>query len=737
MEEGIVKVDSRLVARHIRNAIQGNPIRALVELITNSDDSYKIIEQEGATADGRIEVGYDTTDGFFFVRDYAQGMNIKKVRESFENYSKLTSGIDKDKNVRGFFGTGAKDALAGMSEGILHTFHEDEYVQCKMWLDEVNQLHYQFNEGYTKAECLPNGALKATAKIRKLYGIPGNGTYACFKCVDQKPRFNTVHEGIQGNFNFRKIITNKARKITLMDIDADRVRRCRFDLPTGDEILNDDFIIPYGTFGDIPIHMSVSRSKNELIQNGEGRTGGLIILDEKGTVLDLTLFKFDNEPLAMHYFGEVIIGKFRPILLSEQAVLSIARDGLTRRHAFNILLIKEVEARISKLIQEDKSLQKKIVLKSPPEEARRIRRSLDILNEIMLKETDEVINLGQTMTDKMVPPPGGIAFSPNAINCTVGKVYSLELRWDTKVIHHGGTIQLSCSNSKIEFTPSHIYLDNDSGVGIVRHSITVTSAVAGETGILSAITTEKVYTEVKVNIVPEESHGEELKQFGLVFTPAHITVKSGSTRNIELEAYTKRIPDGTIIRLKPSSDSIELSHKRFVFDSSTAKRNVVKLEFQVTAWGDGESAIVEAFAEDCPGVERILSVEIDNTIVSRQKKLRNGAFSEVEFNDEENPNEDVAYSSEEGQIVIYTNFPSNKFFLGENCISRAALAGKIRIGDLCYKCAFREIAKRRIDKTVVLTPEALLEKIERESLKLQKKYGLRYLQAAIGNFDEV
>ena len=45
MEQGIIEVDPRHTVRRIKIAIQGNAIRALVELITNADDSYIRLEE--------------------------------------------------------------------------------------------------------------------------------------------------------------------------------------------------------------------------------------------------------------------------------------------------------------------------------------------------------------------------------------------------------------------------------------------------------------------------------------------------------------------------------------------------------------------------------------------------------------------------------------------------------------------------------------------------------------------
>jgi len=81
MVRGIIKADDRHTVRRIKTAMQGNVIRALVELITNADDSYIRLEDE-AKASGTIEILYkkDGYRGLFAVRDFAEGMLIDDVK---------------------------------------------------------------------------------------------------------------------------------------------------------------------------------------------------------------------------------------------------------------------------------------------------------------------------------------------------------------------------------------------------------------------------------------------------------------------------------------------------------------------------------------------------------------------------------------------------------------------------------------------------------------------------------
>ena len=59
MKRGIIQADDRHTARRIKTAIQGSAIRALVELIINSDDSYIRLAEKGIKGKGIIEIIYE------------------------------------------------------------------------------------------------------------------------------------------------------------------------------------------------------------------------------------------------------------------------------------------------------------------------------------------------------------------------------------------------------------------------------------------------------------------------------------------------------------------------------------------------------------------------------------------------------------------------------------------------------------------------------------------------------
>ena len=101
----------RGVREDAESAMGSDPLRALIEFITNADDSYQRLEGAGT---GRILIDVVRQRGgrptIIEVGDRAEGMTRGQMRERLAKQGGLTSGFDGDADVRGLFGRGAKDA---------------------------------------------------------------------------------------------------------------------------------------------------------------------------------------------------------------------------------------------------------------------------------------------------------------------------------------------------------------------------------------------------------------------------------------------------------------------------------------------------------------------------------------------------------------------------------------------------------------------------------------------------
>ncbi|MBW2321489.1 MAG: ATP-binding protein [Deltaproteobacteria bacterium] len=715
MERGTIKADDRHIARSIRAAIQGNVIRALVELITNADDSY-IRSDRTSNKSCIIEILYkkDSYRGLFAVRDNAEGMSKEDVKTKFvSKYGAATSGMQAGKKVRGFFGQGATDALAAMKNGRIFTFKDEQFVECRLFMNG-NKTIYEIED-----------PVAATSKLRAEHKVDRNGTIAYFEAERRVPRLDRLQEELANNYLLRKIMTNPYRKIFLLDENSDKKRRLRYQMPKGKEILADKFTITYGQYGDFPINISVWRSEKELTQTGDDRHGGLLLLDDENTVLGISLFKYDNEPLASHFFGEVKIGRFRELLKKEEPVLRSERTGLDPHHEFCKILTSKIEKYLEIKVKEERlRKQKESQIQIDREATRRYKKAFNILNEIAEIEAQSVVNLGQEPTDQIQKPPDGFCLYPSSAQITVGKRYGFQLHLDTNIVRYGSIIKVSSSNPKIRVITPKLRISSEDGVDIMRKHITVEGIEPNIEGILRA-TTGSNMSQAKISVIPEK---ELLMDEGMVFQPETLTLRPNKPRKVFLLIYIKMIEGGSTIKISSDNESIHVSKDKIIVNEADAKRHVAKYELDVWGEGAGQDAVITAEHQTYMALldARIRSKE--NT----KDKSRKGMFSEPEPNYDPHPLQRTSYSAETGKVIIYVNFPSIKHYLGDTCQYMKTLPAQVLVADLLAERCFLEIARKKVESSgAILRPAAKPDRVQRDAQELSLKYGKKIHEALV------
>jgi hypothetical protein len=718
-----ITADQRLIARLVRAGTQGDAIRALLELVTNSDDSYRRLEGAGRQHSGLIELLYkkEGACGLFTVRDSAAGMSHDDIFVAFRKYGAATSGLKNGQPVAGFFGTGAKNALASMTDGHICTFKDGSVCDLDIFLDE-DSLKGRLD-----------GPKPASDKLRSQYGIPGNGTVAHFKAVPEKgqtvPRFDTVHTDLANHWRLRKIMSNPTRNVQLIELDEKKKkRRLRYYEPKGEEKINERFTVPCDTYGEIPISLSVSRAESELRQEGDDRPGGLLITDDQGVPLDMSLFKYDREPLAARLFGEAQFGRFRELLAKEEPVLDEKREGLNRSHPVCKSVIAAIEARIEKLVQDESLRQREARSRIDDEERTRYRGAFKVLNEIAETEAEEVQNLGQDPNVKVEPPPNGFCMYPDSAHVSVGKRYNFEVRIDATKFSPASTVHLSSSTAKLAIIGNKEFkVGKAHGEQVVRRFVTVEGKEVGVCATLTAMI-GKNSAAATVYVEPEKEENEYLYKHGLVFRPESLTVRMNKTRRAVLRVYVKIVEAGTAIRIASDHQGVHVWPEEIQVKETDARRHVA--EYDVEVWGDEPdvSAIVTAETETADAL-----LEVKTRIDEEQERPRgHGMFSgEPHFDvDDPVPLQRTSYSRETGQVTIYVHFPSIGLYLGEDLSHKKTLAAQVLIADLIAERCFFEMAQAK-KRDVAISPEALPARVQRDAQELSRKYGVRVHKALV------
>jgi len=719
MKKGVIETVSRSTIRNMRSAMQGNVIRALVELITNSDDSYIRLEEENINHRGEIFIHYRKKGyhGYFSVRDHAEGMTYEKILESFRKYGKATSGLKEGKRVRGYFGHGAKDALITMINGRICSFKDGQFVRCRLFI-ENEEPRYAID-----------GPLKAPNRLREKHSIEENGTVAYFEADPDEdirvPNLKTILEQLSNNYLLRKIMLNPNREVILVDDDSSKKYELNYRLPPGNELINKNINIHTEKYGDFPIEINIWRANSELTQTGDDRQGGLLIVDEEDVVLDLSLFTYDNEPLASHFFGEVKIHNFRRLLTKEEPVLSDNREGLSKRHPFCKKFISRIEEYLKEEVNnERKRKRQEIKSKLDREERARFKKAFSLLNEIAEKEAEAITNLGEEPSDEVEDPPNGFCLYPSKATITVEKKYGFELRINTEIVRKGSRINLKSTNNKIKILTAKINLDEENNSRIIQKYISVEASEANIEGTLIA-SAGSLQTQSSIFVEPEK---EFLLTEGMVFEPESLTLRPNKVRKAKLYVYTKMISAASEIKINSDNEAIHVSENNITVVEADADRHIAKFELEV--WGDGvdQDALITA---EYQHYLAILSAKVKPKKESPDKGHK-GMFREPRYDPTPDPRQRSHYSSETGNVIIYTEFPSVKFYLGKLAKFKKTLPAQIFIADLVAEACFQEIAKMKVEKSgSLIRPDAKQDRIRRDKNELSKKYGREVHEALV------
>lgn len=434
----------RLALQQADQAIRKDVLRALVEVITNSNDSYSRLEHAGETVGGDIviEVRRKHHNSIIRVRDFAEGMDDEHMDKVVGTYGEATSGIKEDKHVRGMWGRGLKDAIFGLGHGYVRSFKGDWYYSSSLVIRKDVPT-------FELANPIP-----AAPALREKHGIPqGNGTeieIIVSRDDVKMPQYDNLRNYLQRHFELRPIMSNPARRIILRDmIAATKIRHehaLSYKFPRGEKVLAAEIEVE-----DYPVkaQIEVYRSNIQLSTKGEEgdyADGGLLVISNS-MVISLTMFKFENDPYASFFYGSVTCDYLHELLKNDEPVLTATRDGINWTHPFARALKTSVERKIEPLVQAERE---HAIHEAQTKLDKRLRKKLDrALHQLNTIATTELrdSSMGEESGKKSLVPPCGIGFCPERLYVQTGQRVPLSLRVQLPDIARAGSV-------------AHIFSDN-------------------------------------------------------------------------------------------------------------------------------------------------------------------------------------------------------------------------------------------------------------------------------------
>lgn len=365
-------------------------IDAIVELVTNSDDSYKRLEQEGIAVKGEIKIlvrrlKYGKCEKVEVI-DFAEGMDKEQLKKALM-FAGRVSGFEEGKSVRGLFGRGLKEAILALGKGEIYTIKDDKLSKAILWAGPKGGKYRPPKDSH-----IPN------RKEREELGIiEGNGTMVRITITNEKikcPDYKTFLPQITNHHALRDINSDTNRKV-ILEFDSPEKHGLKhtsaisYKTPKGKKIVERSIKIPgYGDDVEIKIYESVEELESPY-NNPCARAG--LLIKTSGAILDNQLFKYQNDKSGCFFFGEVIWPKLADRLREGETLLDLNRVGIEWRHEVCQSLQNEIEKILEPLIEEKKK-QINIKTSTPPaEKVEKLNKDIcSLLNRLAKKHMSEI-----------------------------------------------------------------------------------------------------------------------------------------------------------------------------------------------------------------------------------------------------------------------------------------------------------------------------------------------------------
>lgn len=331
-DEGEVQIDPQVPFQQARQSIK-YLLDAAVELITNSDDSYRRLN---VTESGRINVFLHRLRGgaweYFKVEDDAEGMDSEQLLEAL-SYGGSTSGFSEGRQVRGLWGRGLKETILAIGSGTIETVTSGQYFKVGMWWDDVQRtarwrvIDHRSSDG-------PNGTAITV--------VPST------ECSIKAPGAKSFLSQLASHYSLRDIWERREGRLRVSGTPggnlSSRESPILFQQPQGELVLNRQIDTHFGgatiRAWESPTPLSYTRADPVSL-------AGFIVKSEAAN-LDNTLLGLEADELARHFWGEIVCdGIAERIRSREEGLLTTTRQGLDWRHRS----LREFQSEVAELVK--------------------------------------------------------------------------------------------------------------------------------------------------------------------------------------------------------------------------------------------------------------------------------------------------------------------------------------------------------------------------------------------------
>lgn len=723
----VVKNATRLFVRESKNRFDGDLIREISELITNSIDSYARLVNNGEMPEESERVVFvklckpqrkDKEKYTIQVIDYAEGMSCETLKSIFAVRGDDNNNGANNKRIRGLFGLGASDCMSASAiEG-----KSAEYLSFKD--EKLTKLRFSITADKNEMEFTDHviSQPKELSDLRKKYGIYKNGTVAIFGVPDSviiPSNIKDFKHSLETTYLLRNLLCDE-RNVVYLEAYGEKIRLSSKEYQLKNPFLEE----PVGPF---EFKKEKFSGKIEFYKNEDkiANPTDILVQDDRGNLYDNQMFGFAKAQGSEHLSGILTIDNFwdllKKFLDNGEELIKDDRTGFDISKKFGKTLSENISSSISKalscILNEEGS--KNIALN----QTKNYRDFLKFLNKDLNSTRTSIIGGGKV--DKK-PPLNCIEFARNRASITSGHGYDLKLYINKSMILDSKTIEIECAGNFNNIkTIDKIEINDDTSQEMIVKSVAINAIEKTIVPVIISAKYNGYITSCELSVIDEEiiypENGIEFEKHSVTFTP------DVNHKKIRLYFDTSSVNSTDIINItNDSNGKLTCSTPKTTIESGvmiTENIGFITLNFSGGELKDNYTVI----ASYANGNDK-LDVTINASIHNEHGSV--GDISDYEIDPRKFYIEQKSYYDlSDGKIKIVQGNPINDTFIRDYNSKVSGKALKYIISLVCYEAgklfASREVSNGHIHQNDFSTYEQTIE-------SKQKEYYEKYLSLDSG-----
>ena len=628
-KSGDLQYTARAFKQDSEDAMKGDVVRALIELVTNADDAYN---SKGGSIQIRLLKSESPFQVKISVHDKATGLDADGLEKAFARLGDLNQKFVGDMGTRGLFGRGAKD-VAALGKARFASIRAGKFSSLEIDPIKAKFNMEDINESPTKSayeECLlKEGESGLTAEL-------------FVSTIHRIPSATDMVTKLQSHVQLRDLLNRN--EVFYFDERSKLEVKLRGLVPTGEKVIDQELIIPRFKH---PVKIEIYRLPvKETSTLDEYSVHGLVV-SGRGAAYENSFLHLSKRPEAGWFCGRLDAPEIHDLArsidtdknaseLNPTRIVSRQRDGLVQNHPYFRALGSEVEKVLKPLFDamaDEEGAQRK--------EGDKLRKRFDALSQVLANTLQEILDeadAGELPTSSDDDGSNfALAIIPPRRVIKIGETVSLTVRAPETFDVDSIKFALSSESTSFEIVDTgKVSWNKHPRLPVQQRTIRVLAKSRG-TGTLSAFSGD-VRAECELIAVAFEPV-TEVEPESLIFDPFHVKVAPTKAKNLILRGPLEYV--GEVVQVQSSIGGLEVP-TQVRFKSSKSGKSAEILIRALAGIEEGEAIVTAKLDEEVANC----SVTIVESARNKNPKIK------IEVVGNDNPPRRVDTLPEDGQLVI-------------------------------------------------------------------------------------